>query len=77
MREFEKFSKEEIYDHRKTKFLQIGRSQGYTKSSNLNDTGLSYKGTGIHKLKSHIDNNKLIYIGISIVLLASFISIIY
>ena len=36
-------SRDEIYDHRKTKFLKIGRDKGFTKSSNLNDTSLIYK----------------------------------
>ena len=43
LKNFENFSKEEIYDHRKSKFLQIGRDQGFSKSSNLSDGGLSYK----------------------------------
>ena len=77
LRKFEKFSKEEVYDHRKEKFLQIGRDQGFSKSSNLGDSSLSYKETGYQKIKSHIDQNKLIYIGISLVLIVSLISIIY
>ena len=36
---FDNMSKEEIYDHRKNKFLKIGRDNGFNqKSSNLNDT---------------------------------------
>ena len=53
LKSFENFSKEEIYDHRKAKFLQIGRDQGFSKSSNLGDGSLSYKQRGIVKLKSH------------------------
>ena len=33
-------------------------------------TSLSYKETGFQKIKSHIVKNKLIYIGISLVLIA-------
>ena len=44
-------SKEEIYDHRKTKFLKIGRDQGFNKSSNLKNSGLNYQRTNIQKLK--------------------------
>ena len=51
---FENFSKEEIYDHRKSKFLQIGRNQGFSKSSNLNDNGISYKESYYQILKSHL-----------------------
>ena len=35
LRSFENFSKEEVYDHRKEKFLKIGRDQGFSRSSNL------------------------------------------
>ena len=77
LKSFENLSKEEVYDHRKAKFLQIGRDQGFSKSSNLNDTGLSYKDSGFQKIKSHIDQNKLTYIGIGLVLIAGLVSIIY
>ena len=74
---FENLSKEEIYDHRKLKFLKIGRDQGFSKSSNLSDTGLSYKKPNFQKIKSHIDQNKLVYIGVGLVIIAAIISIIY
>ena len=77
LRFFEGFSKNEVYDHRKTKFLQIGRDQGFNKSSNLNDKGLSYNKSGHQKLKSHIVKNKLIYIGFGAVLMAFLVTIIY
>ena len=32
LKSFENFSKDEIYDHRKAKFLQIGRDQGFSLS---------------------------------------------
>ena len=77
MRSFENFSKEEVYDHRKTKFLKIGRDQGFSKSSNLDDVGLSYKESGIQKIKVHIVKNKLIYIGMGLVFITGLISVIY
>ena len=46
------FSKNEIFDHRKVKFLQIGRNQGFSKSSSLNDGDLSYTESSIEKIKS-------------------------
>ena len=76
LKKFENLSKEEIYDHRKTKFLQIGRDQGFSKSSELNNASLSYKDTGIRKLRSHINKNKFIYGGLSLVLIAAFIALI-
>ena len=77
LRSFDGFSKEKVYDHRKSKFLQIGRDQGFTKSSNLNDTGLSYKKTDYQKIKSYLFKNKLVYVGIAAVLVASIVSLIY
>ena len=75
LKTFENLSKEEVYDHRKAKFLQIGRDQGFSKSSNLNDTGLSYKESSFQKIKSHFDQYKLIYIGSGLVLIAGLVSI--
>ena len=77
LRSFENLSKEEVYDHRKTKFLKIGRNEGFSRSSSLDETGLSYKGSSIQKITIHIIKNKLVYIGISLVFIAGFISIIY
>ena len=77
LKSFENFSKEEIYDHRKTKFLQIGRDQGFSKSSSLEGGGLSYKDTNIQKLLSHINKNKLIYAGIELLALTSLIALIF
>ena len=74
---FENFSKDEIYDHRKSKFLQIGRDQGFSRSSDLDNTGLSYKGSDIQKIITHIVKNKLIYIGLGLVIIAGLVSIIY
>ena len=76
LRSFESFSREEVYEHRKAKFLKIGRDQGFSKSLDL-DAGLSYKGSDIQKFKAHIVKNKLIYIGIGLVFIAGLVSIIY
>ena len=77
LKSFDNLSKEEIYDHRKAKFLQIGRDQGFSKSSNLPDSGLSYKETGLQKIRNNIAKNKLIYLGVSLVLLAVLVSNIF
>ena len=71
---FDNYTKEEIYDHRKTKFLQIGRDQGFSKSSNLSDGDLSYKGPNLRKLKSHILENKYIYGGLGLVIIVTLIT---
>ena len=77
LKSFEKFSKEEIYDHRKSKFLQIGRGQGFSKSSNLDGGGLSYKDTNIQKFVSHLVRNKLIYAGFALLAIISLIALIF
>ena len=77
LRSFENFSKNEIFDHRKTKFLKIGRDQGFSKSSNFDTQGLSYKKTNFENISMHIANNKLIYLGLSLVLIVGLVSIIY
>ena len=66
LKSFDNLSKEEIYDHRKAKFLQIGRGQGFSKSSNLDGKGLSYKETNFAKFVSHFDKNKLVYLGLGL-----------
>jgi acetyl-CoA carboxylase carboxyl transferase subunit alpha len=70
----EGLSKEEVYNHRKTKFLQIGRDQGFNKSVNL-EGGLSYKEKGLEKLKIHINKNKLIYVGVSLIAIISLLTL--
>ena len=77
LRSFENYSKQEVYDHRKAKFLNIGRNQGFSKSSNVNDAGLSYRDSIVEKIKIHIIKNKLLYLGISLVFIAGLVSIIY
>ena len=74
---FEKMSKQEIYDHRKSKFLKIGREKGFSKSSNFDNTNLGYSEPKFSKIKRHLFKNKIIYIGISLVILASIITVIY
>tara|TARA_B100001939_G_C16776810_1_gene545115 strand:+ start:36 stop:710 length:675 start_codon:yes stop_codon:yes gene_type:complete len=77
LKSFENLSKNEIYDHRKAKFLQIGRDQGFSQSSNLEGDGLSYKGSNMQKLASHFVKNKLIYGGISLLAITSLIALIF
>ena len=72
---FENYSKEQIYDHRKAKFLQIGRDQGFSRSSNLSEGGLIYKESGLRKILSHLDKNKFIYGGLGLVVITSLIAI--
>tara|TARA_B100000963_G_C22600779_1_gene660133 strand:- start:181 stop:1287 length:1107 start_codon:yes stop_codon:yes gene_type:complete len=75
LKNFESYTKEEVYDHRKAKFLQIGRDQGFNKSPNLSDGSLSYKESDIKKLKLHVIQNKFIYGGLALVAIVSLISV--
>ena len=77
LKSFENYSKEEIYDHRKAKFLQIGRNQGFSKSTNLEGSGLSYKDTNLQKLSSHIVKNKLIYAGFGLLAISGLIALLF
>ena len=77
LKSFENFSKEEIYDHRKAKFLQIGRDQGFSKSTNLEGSGLSYNESNIQKLVFHLSKNKLIYGGIGLLAVTSLIALLF
>ena len=75
LKSFDNFSKEEIYDHRKSKFLQIGRDQGFNKATNISDSGLSYNQPAVTKLKIHLSKNKYVYYGLGLALFASLIAI--
>ena len=75
LKNFENFSKDEIYDHRKSKFLQIGRDQGFSKSSNITDGGLSYKESALNKLKSQINKNKYVYGGLGLIVIIGLIAL--
>jgi acetyl-CoA carboxylase carboxyl transferase subunit alpha len=72
---FKNFSKEEVYNHRKAKFLQIGRDKGFALSSNLNEKSLGYQDTNIQKFIRHVKLQKIVYLGFSIVLLTAIIAI--
>ena len=77
LRIFESSSKEEIYDQRKSRFLKIGREQGFSTSTDSTDGGLIYKQPSLQKVKSHITENKFIYLGLGLILIVGLISIIY
>ncbi len=72
---FENLSPDEIYDHRKNKFLKIGRGKGFAKSSNLSSKGLGYEETYFAKFKRQFLNNKYIYLALGVVILTLIIAI--
>ena len=75
LKSFEGYSKNEIYDHRKSKFLQIGRDQGFSKSTESIDSGLSYRESSVNKIVSHLDRNKYLYVGAILVAIAGLITL--
>ena len=70
-------SKNEIYEHRKNKFLKIGRDKGFVKSSTKIDQELTYKEPIFNKLKRNYDSNKLIYIGVGLAIFVTVFAILY
>jgi acetyl-CoA carboxylase carboxyl transferase subunit alpha len=72
---FENLSKEEVYDHRKTKFLKIGREGGFAKSTSPNDSTLGYKESYLIKANRAFNKNKYFYYGLVSLLLGLIIII--
>ncbi len=73
LRFFNNLTKEEVYEHRKSKFLKIGREKGFIKSSNLSSEGLGYKEPSLLRLKRHLLRQVYIYLGMALVCLATVI----
>ncbi len=73
---FENLSGEEIHDHRKSKFLQIGRDQGFSTSNHINNS-LSYKESPVNKFFMHVKKNRIIYGGASILVLLGLITLVF
>ena len=51
LRSFEKFSREEIYNDRRDKFLKIGRARKFEKTDNISNSGLGYKESYLNKVR--------------------------
>jgi len=75
LKKYEKFSREEIYDDRKSKFLKIGRDKGFIQSSNLADSNLGYKDSLLAKAKREFDDNKYLFYGLLAVVLTVLIAL--
>ena len=61
---FENLTKEEVYDHRKAKFLKIGREGGFAKSISSSDATLGYKESYFSKIKRAFNKNQYFYYGL-------------
>jgi len=62
LKSFENLSGDQIYNQRKTKFLKIGRDQGFKKSSEIADKSLSYIESGFSNFFRKIQNKKIVLI---------------
>jgi len=74
LKSFETLSKEEIYEHRKEKFLKIGRDKGFIKSSDFLGKGLEYQEPKFARVKRHLIENKYIYLGLGLVFITAIIA---
>ncbi len=74
---FESMRPEEIFDHRKNKFLKIGRGGGFAKMSVNGETGLEYKEPITLKFKRILTINKYILFALSLAIIASIFALLY
>ena len=75
LNEFKKLSPEEVINHRKNKFLKIGRGGGFSSQSD-ESSGLSLKENHMSIIFKKFLNNKKIIIG-SIITIIGIITLIY
>ena len=66
---FENFTRDEIYDDRKAKFLKIGREGGFSKAAILNNSSLRYKEFYLNKVRRVFNKNQYFYTGLLALLL--------
>ena len=66
---FNGFNGDEVFEHRKNKFLKIGRDKGFAKASNLlSDKELGYRENNYQKIYRHLRKNKMTYLVVSILI---------
>ena len=74
---FQSMNSDEIFDHRKNKFLKIGRSGGFTKSSVKGEIGLEYKEPISLKLKRIFSQKKYVFYALGLAFMALIIALLY
>ena len=74
---FENMSSDKIFEHRKNKFLKIGREGGFAKPSVSGEVGLEYKEPFSLKLKRIFIQNKYILSAVGLVIIASIVALLY
>ena len=70
---FKNLSGDEIFNQRKTKFLKIGRDQGFRKPSDALGEQLGYVEPGLSKITRFIQERKNLFIGTTIILILAII----
>ena len=73
LKNFDNMSAEEIFAHRKNKFLSIGRNKGFASHANISEN-LSMKTSIIEKIKNKIRNNNYLLVVFLIVIFLIIIS---
>jgi len=72
LKDFENLSGDQVYDQRKTRFLKIGRDQGFRKSSDGTSEGLVYRGSSYNKIFRFFQNKRnILIIALSTLLLVT------
>ena len=72
---FENMDPEQIFDHRKNKFLKIGREGGFTKPSFKGDIGLEYKVPISVRFKRIFTQKKYLFSALGLAIIASIIAL--
>ena len=76
LRYYESFSREEVYNDRKTKFLKIGRDKGFTKSASLADSKFGLKDSLLSKITKEFDDKRYLYYGLLAVIITVLVTLI-
>jgi len=75
LKQYENFSREEVYKDRKAKFLKIGRDKGFIESTSLTDSSFGHKDSFLSKINRDFYNNKYLYFGVLAVVLTALIAV--
>ena len=70
-------SSQEVFEHRKNKFLKIGRGGGFIKPNVEGESGLEYKEPISLKLKRIFTQNKYVLLALGMAIIASIITLLY
>jgi len=67
---FDNMTGEQIYSHRKNKFLKIGRDKGFSNDNDLLSTDRGFANSIVGKFQTTFSDNKYLFMGIGAVILA-------